>query len=310
MAPVIRTENLTKYYGKVRGVEELSLEVEPGQVFGFLGPNGAGKSTTIRVLLDFIRPTSGRAEVFGIETTADPIEIHRRVGYLPGELAMYDKMTGAELLTYFGALRQVNDLSEAHRVAEMLDLDLSRTIRSYSSGNRQKLGLAQAFLHGPELLILDEPTNGLDPLMQQTFYSLVEETKASGRTVFLSSHVLPEVERIADKVAIIREGRLVTLAAVAELKAKAVHRLEIRFGAPVDAAEFERLAGVRSVAATSGNMVLSLAIEGSVDAAVKAAARHEVVNLVSHEGDLEDAFLAFYSGPDGDLEGNGGDDAQ
>ena len=300
MAPVIRTENLTKYYGKVRGVEELSLEVEAGEVFGFLGPNGAGKSTTIRTLLDFIRPTSGRAEVFGIESTADPIAIHRRVGYLPGELAMYDKMTGRELLTYFGALRDIADLSEAHRVAEMLDLDLSRNIRSYSSGNRQKLGLAQAFLHRPELLILDEPTNGLDPLMQQTFYTLVEETKAAGRTVFLSSHVLPEVERIADRVAIIREGSLVTVASIAELKRRAVHRLEIRFGGAVDPTEFEQLGGVRSVTATADNTVLSLAIEGSVDAAVKAAARHEVVNLVSHEGDLEDAFLEFYSGSNGD----------
>ncbi len=310
MAPVIRTDNLTKYYGKVLGVEELNLEVEPGQIFGFLGPNGAGKSTTIRVLLDFIRPTSGRAAVFGIQTTADPIAIHRRVGYLPGELAMYDKMTGAELLTYFGALRDVSDLGEAHRVAAMLDLDLSRTIRSYSSGNRQKLGLAQAFLHRPELLILDEPTNGLDPLMQQTFHSLLEETRAAGRTVFLSSHVLPEVERIADKVAIIRGGRLVTVAAVAELKQKAVHRLEIRFGAPVDPNEFERLSGVRSATATSENTVLSLAIEGSVDAAVKAAARHEVVNVVSHEGDLEEAFLAFYSDPSVDLDAKGGGDAQ
>ena len=310
MAAVIRTENLTKFYGKVRGVEDLTLEVEPGQVFGFLGPNGAGKSTTIRVLLDFIRPTSGRAEVFGISSTEDPIEIHRRVGYLPGELAMYDKMTGSELLTYFAALRQVEDLGEAHRVAEMLDLDLSRNIRSYSSGNRQKLGLAQAFLHSPELLILDEPTNGLDPLMQQTFYTLVDETRAAGRTIFLSSHVLPEVERIADRVAIIRGGHLVTVASVSELKEKAVHRLEIRFGGPVDPAEFDRLGGVRSVTASADSTVLSLSIEGSVDSAVKAAARHEVVNLVSHEGDLEDAFLTFYSNSDGELDPDGAANAE
>lgn len=310
MAPVIRTVALTKYYGKVRGVEDLSLEVEPGQVFGFLGPNGAGKSTTIRVLLDFIRPTSGHAEVFGIQSTDDPIAIHRRVGYLPGELAMYDKMTGEELLRYFAALRDITNLGEAHRVAAMLDLDLSRTVRSYSSGNRQKLGLAQAFLHEPELLILDEPTNGLDPLMQQTFYSLIDEVRDAGRTVFLSSHILPEVERIADRVAIIRNGHLVTVASVAELKAKAVHRLEIRFGAPVDPADFEKAAGVRSVSVSADNTVVSLAIEGSVDAAVKTAARHEIVNLVSHEGDLEDAFLAFYSGPDGELNANGAADAR
>lgn len=297
MAPVIRIENLTKYYGKVRGIEELNLEVEPGQVFGFLGPNGAGKSTTIRVLLDFIRPTSGTAEVLGIQSTADPIAIHRRVGYLPGELSMYDAMTGEELLRYFAALRDVSDLSEAKRVAAMLDLDLSRNIRSYSSGNRQKLGLAQAFLHEPELLILDEPTNGLDPLMQQTFHALVAEARQAGRTVFLSSHVLPEVERIADRVAIIRGGRLVAVASVAELKAKAVHRIEVRFARPVDSAEFEDVPGVRDVMASDDGVVLNLAIEGSVDAVIKAAARHEVINLVSHEGDLEEAFLAFYSDP-------------
>lgn len=297
MTPAIRTDSLTKYYGRIRGVEDLNLEVEPGEVFGFLGPNGAGKSTTIRVLLDFIRPTTGSAEVFGLATTADAIEIHRRVGYLPGELALYDRMTGDELLRYFGALRNVTDLSEAHRVAEVLDLDLSRTIRSYSSGNRQKLGLAQAFLHRPELLILDEPTSGLDPLIQQAFYGLVNEMRAEGRTMFLSSHVLPEVERIADRVGIIRGGSLVAVASVAELKAKAVHRLELRFGEAVAASVFEGIAGVRSVTAGDAGHVIDLQIEGSVDAAIKTAAHYELINLISHEGDLEEAFLAFYAAP-------------
>lgn len=295
MTAVIRTQSLSKFYGKIRGVEDLDLEVEPGETFGFLGPNGAGKSTTIRVLLDFIRPTKGTAEVFGLDAMAHSVEIHRRVGYLPGELAMYDRMTGDELLRYFGALRDVADLTEAHRVADLLDLDLSRTIRSYSSGNRQKLGLAQAFLHRPELLILDEPTNGLDPLIQQAFYSLIAEAAGEGRTVFLSSHILPEVERIADRVGIIRNGNLVTVASVAELKEKAVHRLELRFAEPVAAGTFERVAGVRSAVAADEGRVIDLQIEGSVDAVVKEAARHEVVNLVSHEGDLEEAFLAFYS---------------
>lgn len=295
MTAVIRTKNLTKFYGKIRGVENLNLEVHAGETFGFLGPNGAGKSTTIRVLLDFIRPTTGAAEVFGLAATEHSVEIHRRVGYLPGELAMYDGMTGEELLRYFGALRDVTDLAEAHRVANLLDLDLSRTIRSYSSGNRQKLGLAQAFLHRPELLILDEPTNGLDPLIQQAFYGLIAEAAAEGRTVFLSSHILPEVERIADRVGIIRGGNLVTVASVAELKAKALRRLELRFGEPVDAASFERIAGVRSVSPSDGGRVIDLQVEGSVDAVIKEAGRHEVINLVSHEGDLEEAFLAFYS---------------
>jgi ABC-2 type transport system ATP-binding protein len=297
MTPAIRTESLTKYYADIRGVENLNLEVKPGEVFGFLGPNGAGKSTTIRVLLDFIRPTAGSAEVLGLGTTANSIEIHRRVGYLPGELALYDRMTGEELLRYFGALRDVTDLSEAHRVAEILDLDLSRTIRSYSSGNRQKLGLAQAFLHRPELLILDEPTNGLDPLIQQAFYGLVNEVRADGRTMFLSSHVLPEVERIADRVGIIRGGNLVAVSSVAEFKAKAVHRLELRFGEEVAASAFEGVSGVRSVAVGDAGHVAHLQVEGSVDAAIKVAARYELINLISHEGDLEEAFLAFYAAP-------------
>jgi len=296
MAPVIRTSSLTKYYGTVRGVEGLDLEIEAGQVFGFIGPNGAGKSTTIRLLLDFLRPTSGSAEVLGISTTADPVEIHRRVGYLPGELSMYDRMTGEEMLRYFASLRSVGDLGEAYRVAKVLDLDLSRNIRTYSSGNRQKLGLAQAFLHRPELLILDEPTNGLDPLVQQAFYALIEDVRDEGRTVFLSSHVLPEVERIADHVGIIREGRLVTMASIADLKEKAVRRLELRFASPVDPAAFEAISGVRGVSSNDAGRVVHLQVTGSIDAAIKVAARYEVVSLVSHEGDLEEAFLAFYSG--------------
>jgi len=296
MTPVIQAENLTKFYGKIRGVANLDLAVRPGETFGFLGPNGAGKSTTIRLLLDFIRPSAGNAEVFGLPTRRHSVEIHRRVGYLPGDLALYDRMTGQEVIRYFGSLRGVTDLAEAHRVAELLDLDLSRTVRSYSSGNRQKLGLAQAFLHRPELLILDEPTSGLDPLIQQVFYSLVAEAAAEGRTVFLSSHILPEVERIADRVGIIRGGNLVAVASVAELKAKAVRRLELRFAAPVDVAAFEGVPGVRAAVSTDAGRVIDLQIEGSVDAVLKAAARYEVVNLVSREGDLEEAFLAFYSG--------------
>jgi len=298
MTSVIRTTDLTKYYGKIRGVEHLNLEVHRGETYGFLGPNGAGKSTAIRVLLDFIRPTTGTTEVFGLDSTAHSIEIHRRVGYLPGELAMYDKMTGHELLRYFGALREVPDLAEAHRVAAMLDLDLSRAIRSYSSGNRQKLGLTQAFLHSPELLILDEPTNGLDPLIQQAFYELIGEVVAEGRTVFLSSHVLPEVERIADRVGIIREGNLVAVASVAELKERAMRRIELRFAAPVDTTAFDGVPGVRSAVSGDSGRVIELQIEGSVDAAIKAAAHYEIVNLVSHDGDLEEAFLAFYSAPE------------
>ena len=209
MAPIIETQRLTKSYGEHRGIIELDLEVGQGEVFGFLGPNGAGKTTTMRVLLDLIRPTSGTARVFGIETTADPVAIHRRVGYLPGEFDLYDRLTGAQTITYFGNLRGGVDRAYVDALVERLDLDPSRRFKEYSKGNKQKVGLVVALQHRPDLLILDEPTAGLDPLVQQTFFSLVREARADGRTVFLSSHIIDEVDRTCDRVAIIREGRLV-----------------------------------------------------------------------------------------------------
>lgn len=298
-APVIEASGLTKYYGKTLGVVDVDLEVRQGEVYGFLGPNGAGKSTTIRLLLDFIRPTRGRRSVFGLDSSADSIEIHRRVGYVPGDLAMYDKMTAREMLEYFASLRGMKGLGEAGDLAERLDADLDRKIRSYSTGNRQKVALVQAFMHRPELLILDEPTSGLDPLIQQEFYRLVLETRAEGRTLFLSSHILPEVERIADRVAIIRKGSVVVVEEVSALKRRAVRKLEMRFAAPVPLEEFSSLGTVISAEAGDEGSVVTVTVEGSLDPVVKAAARHEVVNLVSHEGDLEEAFLGYYAG-DGD----------
>ena len=206
MTAVIRTERLTKSYGEHRGIIELDLEVAEGEIFGFLGPNGAGKTTTMRVLLDLIRPTSGRAEVFGIETTADPVAIHRRVGYLPGEFDLYDRLTGAQTITYFGNLRGGVDRAYVDGLIERLDLDPSRRFREYSKGNKQKVGLVVALQHKPDLLILDEPTAGLDPLVQQTFFGLVREARAEGRSIFLSSHIIDEVDRTCDRVAIIREA--------------------------------------------------------------------------------------------------------
>ena len=294
---VIHTEGLTKFYGKHQGLVDLDLEVSAGHVVGYLGPNGSGKTTTIRLLLDFIRPTRGRAEIFGMDTRAHSVDIRRRIGYLPGELETYDNLTAREMLIHFAHLRGRVDWRYAETLAERLDLDLSRSIKALSKGNKQKLGLVQAFMHQPELLILDEPTSGLDPLMQQEFYRMAREATDEGRTVFLSSHVLAEVERIADRVGIIRGGQLVLEEEVAILKAKALRQLEVHFGEPVSAKAFAGLPGVRDVNA-EGN-VLHCTIEGSVDALIKVAAQFEVVNITSHEPDLEEIFLAYYTQGDG-----------
>ncbi|NLX09519.1 MAG: ABC transporter ATP-binding protein [Chloroflexi bacterium] len=289
---IIETNKLTKYYGKARGVIDLNLGVEQGEVFGFLGPNGAGKSTTIRVLMDFIRPTSGHARVLGLDSHRDALEIHRRVGILPGELALYPKLTGRQMLEYLGELRGGVDWGYVDQLAERLDSDLSRQIKNYSSGNKQKIGLIQAFMHRPELLILDEPTSGLDPLIQQEFYAMVKEAKEAGQTIFLSSHILPEVERVCDRVGIIREGRLVTVETIPAIKSKALRHLEIVFDGPAPAHEFERLPGVRDVTARNGH--LRCTVVGTLDDVVKVAAQHTVVNLISEEPNLEDVFLTFY----------------
>jgi len=287
--------NLTKYYGSVRGIDDLNLEVRQGEIFGFLGPNGAGKSTTISTILDFIRPTRGTATVLGLDSRQDSTTIHRQVGYLPGELAMYEKMTGRELLGYLAALRGVEATSDIALLAERFDLDLDRKIRTYSSGNKQKVGLVQAFMHRPQLLILDEPTNGLDPIVQQEFYALLREVSGEGRTVFLSSHILPEVERITDRAAIIRHGKLMVVAEIEQLKQQAQRQLEITFTSVIEPNVFEELSTVKQARASSDGRTLAVSVAGSVDPVIKVAARYEVESVVSHDGDLESAFLAYYS---------------
>ena len=294
MTAAVETAGLTKFYGRALGIESVDLEVRVGEVFGFLGPNGAGKSTTIRILLDFIRPTKGSARVLGLDVRRDSIAIKRRVGYLPGELAMYEKMTAREMLGYFAGLRGMSDLGDVDVLSERLELDLDVKIRKYSTGNRQKVGLVQAMMHRPELLVLDEPTSGLDPLIQAEVHRMLDEVRADGRTVFLSSHVLPEVERIADRVGIIRRGRLVVVDDVAEIKRHAVRKLLIRFAEPVLAAAFDGLPAVVDTRTISDREV-EVSVEGSVDPVIKRAAEYETVSISADDGDLEAAFLAFYS---------------
>ena len=292
MTAIIQAERLTKSYGSHRGIVEVDLVVEQGEVFGFLGPNGAGKTTAIRVLLDLIRPTSGRAFVFGIETSVDPVAIHRRIGYLPGEFALYDRLTGGQTLTYFGNLRGGVDPAYQASLIERFDLDPSRRYREYSKGNKQKVGLVVALQHRPELLVLDEPTSGLDPLVQQTFFAVLRESVADGRTVFLSSHVLSEAEKTCDRVAIIRDGRIVMVDRVDALRDLAAHQVELRFTGPVPTEEFERIPGVSGV--TAEDHVLRMHVAGPIGPVVKAAARYELADFVSREPSLEETFLAQY----------------
>ena len=290
---IINTAKLTKFYGKQLGIEDVDLEVQRGEVFGYLGPNGAGKTTTIRTLLDFIRPTRGAATVFNLDIRQSSVEIHRRVGYLNGELALYNDMTGEDLLKYLGNLRGGLDWKYVRELAARFECDLPRRIQGLSMGNKQKLGLLQAFMHKPELLILDEPTNGLDPLMQHQFYDLLNETKKEGRTVFLSSHILPEVEKVCDRVGIIRQGRLVTVETIESLKSHSVRQLEILFTGTVPKDKFINIPGVRDIVLQDN--ILTCTVVGSLDALVKAVAQFEVVNIISHEPTLEEIFMTYYN---------------
>jgi ABC-2 type transport system ATP-binding protein len=289
---VIRLEKLTKSYGRSRGIVELGLTVERGEVFGFLGPNGAGKTTTIRILLDLIRPTSGRATVLGLDPRRDGVALRRRLGYLPGDLRLYERLTPRELFRYFGELRGLSSLDAAERLAQRFDLELDRRISALSRGNRQKVGLVQAFTHDPELVVLDEPTSGLDPLVQQAFYELARETVATGRTIFLSSHVLWEVQHVADRVGLVRDGRLVVVDTVESLRARALNRIRVTFADPPSAAELVAIPQVREVE-RDGHAVV-FAVKGEIDPLVKALARHRVLALESREADLEDVFLSLY----------------
>ena len=304
MTAAIETEKLTKYYGRSRGVLDVDLTVEAGQIFGFLGPNGAGKSTTIRLLLDLIRPTAGTARVLGMDVHRDRLAIDRRVSYVPGELSLYPELTGRQLLTYLGNLQGRVDEGYRDKLIERLELDTTRKIKSLSRGNKQKVGLVAAFMIRPDLLILDEPTAGLDPFIQLEFESLCEEARAEGRTVFISSHQLPEVEHLCDRVGIIREGRLLAVESIAGLKERALRKLEIDFGSEVPVEAFANLPGVRDL--TVDGETLRCTVMGSLDSLIKTAARFEVRNVRSVETSLEEIFLAYYGAGDGATEEGAG----
>jgi ABC-2 type transport system ATP-binding protein len=296
---VISTESLTKRYGSTLALRGVDLTVEPGEVLGYLGPNGAGKTTTIRLLLGMLRPTGGRASVLGLDAWRDSVEVHRRVGYLPGEPALYPRLTGRQLAAYFGHLRGNGEEKQAAILADRLDLDLDRPARALSKGNRQKLAVVIALMSRPELLILDEPTSGLDPLIQQEFYALLREHRAAGGSVLLSSHVLAEVQRVADRVGIIRAGRLIAVERLDDLRAKSLHHVVARFGDDVSAGEFSDIPGVRDLVVEPRMLVCS-APQSALDAILKRIARHAVDDLECAEADLEETFLAYYGTGDVD----------
>jgi ABC-2 type transport system ATP-binding protein len=294
MDEAIVTNGLTKSYGDTLALDALDLHVRTGEVFGFLGPNGAGKTTAIRLMLDVLRPDTGSATVLGLDPRADGVEMRRRVGYLPGDFATDGRQSPREFLTYLGNLRGGVSPSAIDGLAERLELDLDTRIGSLSKGNRQKVGLVQAFMHSPELLILDEPTSGLDPIMAREFLAMIAEARDSGQTVFMSSHILSEVQHGADRAGIIRKGRLVAIDDVDELRARAMRHVQVVFDTDIDAHEFAGLESVSGVT-VEGN-VMRCRLTGEADALVKTVARHKVVDFVSEEPDLEEMFFHHYTG--------------
>jgi len=297
--PPILTVRLSKTYGKtVNALVDLDLRVEPGEVFGYLGPNGAGKSTTIRLLLGLIEPSGGTATLFGLDSWRQVVEAHRRVGYLPGDLRLSDRLTGREQLESLARLRGGVDERLRAALCERLGVVLDRPIRQLSKGNRQKLGIVQAFMHRPELVVLDEPTTGLDPLLQSEVRALIRETASDGRSVFLSSHSLDEVQHVADRVGIIRSGRLADVDTVESLRERSLRHVAITFTDAPDPGPFAAIEGVR-VVSVDGAILRLAAPEPAMDALVKVAATRSIVDFVSQPADLEEIFLELYRTPGG-----------
>jgi ABC-2 type transport system ATP-binding protein len=294
MTALITLENLTKWYGRHRGVEDLSFEVAEGSIFGFLGPNGAGKTTTIRILMGLLRPTAGQTEIAGYDCWKQAREVKRLVGYLPSEFAFDPAITGGQILAYLANLRGGVDQTYLRHLIERLDLDLSKRFREYSHGNKRKIGLIQAFMHRPRLLLLDEPTLGLDPLNQQEFFRLLDEAHSAGQTLFLSSHILSEVEHTCHRVGIIREGRLVLVDEVKHLKQMKQHRLDISFAAPASRECFTNVPGVLAVQADQDGLELHLTVQGEASEVLKIAVQHEARDIATYEPTLEEVFLPFY----------------
>ncbi len=294
--PAVEIVGLTKRYaGGALALNGLDLSVRQGEIFGFLGPNGAGKTTTIRLLLDFIRPTAGSARIFGLDCQHDSLTVHARVGYLPGELSLYGGYTGERLINLLSDLRPATvDPAYVERVCRLLNANLETPIDQLSHGNKQKIGLVAALMGQPDLVILDEPSTGLDPLVQVRVLDILREVRAEGRTVFFSSHNLAEVERICDRVGIIRQGKLVAVESVEDLTARRLHRTRITFAEAVPEAAFSTLSGVRVSEHADDGRTIVLEVSGDIDGVLKAAASYHAVTLEAEQPSLEEAFLSLY----------------
>jgi ABC-2 type transport system ATP-binding protein len=292
MTTAIDTSGLSKDYGRGRGLFDLNLQVEEGEVLGYLGPNGAGKTTTIRLLMGLIHPTAGSARIFGLDCQRQAVEVKRQVGYVPGELPQFGGLRGSEIVAYMAGLRGGVDETVVAEISQRFSLDLGQRFREYSRGNKQKLAILLGFMHRPRLLILDEPTGGLDPLNQQEFYDMCRESKARGTTIFLSSHILSEVEHISDRVGIIRAGHLVRTARLDELHDIRFHQVEVEFAGTVPLEAIRGAQGVDRVEAADHRV--RFVVRGSFEPVMKALAASQVVNLVTHEPSLEEVFLTFY----------------
>ncbi|WP_082092194.1 ABC transporter ATP-binding protein [Demequina pelophila] len=307
-APAIETVGLTKRFGDFTAVDQVSLTIERGEVFGFLGPNGAGKSTTIRCLLDLIRASEGECRIAGLDSRRDAVEIRRHLGFLPSDLALYPNLTGRETLQFLANLRGGVDWAWVDELARRFDAELTKKVGELSSGNRQKVGLIQAFMNRPEVVILDEPITGLDPLVQLEFHDLMREHAAAGNTVFLSSHTLSEVERVADRVGFIRRGRLIAVERMSELQEKALRSVTLEFAEPVPAAAFDGVEGVHTVSADGATVTAQY--EGSMGPLLRVATAHDVLSLSSATVDLDEMFLQFYRGEVEEADARAGAPAQ
>jgi ABC-2 type transport system ATP-binding protein len=292
--PAIVIESLAKSYGKVQAVRGISMSVERGEIFGFLGPNGAGKTTTIRCMLDVIRPTTGAIRVLGLDAQRDGRAMHQHIGYLPGDVRLPGRMTGKQIINYFANL-QGREPVLLNKLVERFDVEMKRPLKGYSKGMRQKIGIVLAFMCDPDVLILDEPTSGLDPLLQKIFNEFLLEEQARGKTIFMSSHIMSDVEKICQRVAVIRKGELVTVEAVEALREKAGQQITVEFGNAVSEQELARIPGVSMLTKTNGSYHFN--ISGSMDPLIKALSQHEVIRLNSQEAPLEEVFLKFYEEP-------------